>query len=103
MPIKIPKVQTDNRHVNQLQQNISTALAPVLNNDQAQGQLISNVSLTTGSNTINTGLNKTLTGWHLARKDGPADVYDNQQNNPNPKQTLILIASAPVNVDIYVF
>ena|SRR6185312_11145768 len=103
MPINIPKVQTTDRNINQLQQNVSTALKPMTSNIQTQGIILQGVPLKSGSNTINTGLNRNLSGWQIIRKRADADIHDDQDNNPNQKQTLILVSSADVSVDLYVF
>lgn len=101
--ITIPRVQTDDRNVNQLQSNISVALFPILQNPQTQGSILENVALVNGSNTINHGLNRTLQGWSIVRQRASASIYDNQDNNTNPTKTLILISNAAVTVNLYVF
>lgn len=101
--INIPKVQTPDRLTNQLQQNVATALKPITSNPQTQGSTLQSVSLVTGTNTVNTNLNRELQGWQIVRQRGPASIYDDQDSNDNTKQTLILISSADVSVDIYVF
>lgn len=103
MAIDIPNTQTTDRQINLLQQNIKNALSPITSNPTTQGTLLTSQSLKTGSNTINTNLNRTLQGWIVVRKRSSADIYDNQDNNSNSKQTLILISSADVSVDLYVF
>lgn len=99
----IARVQTDNREVNQLQSNIISSLMPLLQNPIVDGRVITNVSLDVGSNTINHGLNRNLTGWFIIRKRSTSDIYDDQDNNKNPGQTLVLISSVKVSIDLYVF
>jgi hypothetical protein len=114
----IPLVQTQDRTVNQLQQGISqsfnqlnlasqgiqSAINPILANPLVFGQILVKQVLTSGSNTINHGLDGTLQGWFIVRFHGAfAQIYDTQDSNPIPGVTLLLHASAGVTVDIYVF
>lgn len=101
----ISLVQTQSREVNQLQQNISQAVNPLLKNQLVNGgSILTSVALPTGNTTLQTGLGRALQGWFIIRYHGGwAQIYDNQDTNQNASQTLILNASAPVTVDIYVF
>lgn len=100
----VPKVQTEDRNVNQLQSNMIPKINMLLGLPLNNGTLLTSVSLKTGSNTINTGLNRTLVGWIVTRFRGAwAQVYDTQSTNSTPNSTLLLNASAPVTVDLWVF
>lgn len=99
----IALVQTQDRNVNQLQGNIKKAVDPVLANPLVDGQILQDVELVTGLNTINHGLGRNLQGWFLVRQRASASVYDTQDDNLNPALTLLLTASAPVVVNLYVF
>ena len=99
----IAKVQTDNREVNQLQSNILSYLNTLGQNALLSGTILQKQSLSSGSNTINHKLNKPLQGWFIIRQRSAASIYDDQDNNPTPNRTLILISSADVIVDIFVF
>lgn len=102
-PTSIPKVQTDDRNINQLQQNLSTALTPVLQNPIVNGIILKDVTLASGDNTINTGLGRKLQGWFLTRVNASTSVFDKQSTNTMPELTLILNSSAGALVDVYVF
>ena len=95
LPIKLP--------LDRMQTIWKSQLDPVLSNLIVQGQLISNVALVAGDNTINTGLGHKLLGWIIVGKSATADIYDKQATNPNPQQTLILHTPAPVTVSLWVF
>lgn len=103
MAKSIANVQTLDRNTNQLQQNLQQALNPIIKNPQNNARLIPNVALSVGSNTINTGLNASLNGYSIVMKSGPANIHDNQANNPNPSKTLILVSDTAVTVSISVF
>ncbi len=100
---KIARVHTGNREVNELQENVIRSLSPVLDNELVDGVVLTNVSLSTGSNVIAHTLNRTLLGWMVVRQRAQADIWDTQDLNVNAALTLLLSASAPVVVDIYCF
>lgn len=99
----IAKVQTNDRNINQLQQNIITSINPLIKNPLNSGQILQNVKLAIGMNVIPTGLNRKLQGWFVVRLRALSDIYDQQDNNSNPGVTLLLNSSAQVVVDLYVF
>jgi len=104
MPIQIARVQTQDRLINQLQNNMITSLQPITSNLIVTGNIIQSVALVAGQvNTINHGLNRILNGWQLVRVRSQSTVWDDQDNNSNPASTLLLQCSANVTVDIYVF
>lgn len=96
-------VQTLDRNINQLQQNIVPRLnriqaAPVLNANYLQ-----EVDLVVGSNTINHLLGRPLAGWVIIRKRAAAEIYDTQDSNTEKNTTLHLTSNAVVTVDLMVF
>lgn len=103
MALSIAKVQTTDRLVNQLQNNIIDSLKPLTSNAQNQGSILTNVALVIGVNSISHGLGEPLTGWTIIRQRSAGSVYDMQDSNPTPQTTLVLVASVAVNVNIYVF
>lgn len=98
-----PLVQTDDKDVNQLQQNVSQTLNPILRNPINFGNIVESQSLAVGANTINHGLGRPLQGWLIVRKKASANIYDDQDNNANADKTLVLISDAAVVVNIYCF
>lgn len=99
----IALVQTEDRNVNQLQQNITQALNPMLKNPLLNGYILTEISLAAGANIIEHGLGRPLIGWFLVRRRANESVYDTQDSNTSPSTTLQLTASGAVVVDIYVF
>lgn len=100
----LPLVQTTNREVNQLQQNIKTAVNPLLSNPLNQGLLLQDIVLVVGTNNINHKLNRALIGWFTTRMPGVyAKIYDNQDTNTTPNSTLILVSDVAITVDLFVF
>lgn len=76
---------------------------PVLQIPLNSGMILQNVSLVSGSNTINHKLGKKLQGWFIVRQRAAAEVYDLQDSNLYPELTLILNSNASVNVNLFVF
>lgn len=88
-------------------QQIQTALKDYttqLNGVQIlDGQLLENVSLAVGANSIDHKLGRVLNGWFIVRKSAAGDVYDTQDSNSNKNRTLQLVSSAAMTVSIWVF
>ncbi len=101
--MSIPKVQTDNRLINQLQQNILTPLEQLSRLPLSSGVILTSQVLASGANVINHTLGRNLQGWFPVRVRASATFYDTQDTNPIPDRTLNLTASAAVTVDLFVF
>jgi len=101
--VKFFQINTQNHDLSRVQDNISRALEPLYNTPTLGGNLLQQVSLLTGINTINHKLGRNLVGWQIVRQRAAASIYDDQDNNLTPNLTLSLISSAPVVCDIYVF
>jgi hypothetical protein len=92
-----------NQNMMLMQNSWSRGLNVLLKNPALQSSILKNVALVAGTNTINTLLGQDLQGWSIVRQRGPASIYDEQDSNPRPNLTLILVSSAAVTVDILVF
>jgi hypothetical protein len=103
MATSFGKVHTANRELNQVQENVARALAPIFGNPIVDGVLLTGVVLASGANVISHTLDRKLVGWIIIRQRALAQVYDTQDSNATPALTLQLQASAPVTVDLYVF
>lgn len=110
--MSIALVQTPDRLVNQLQNNIISATQFLFANPVLEGTILTEVSLVTGNNYINHLLGRPLQGWFLIRQRAKASIYDNQDGTVPPivnqSTTLLLVSDSgtkdsPVVVDIYVF
>lgn len=92
------------RVINQLQTNIQDSFRPLNSKTQNDSNIISNINLIAGKvNTINHLLGQNLSGWKIVRQRGNAIIWDVQDTNTNPSQTLLLNTSANVSIDIEVF
>lgn len=97
--MKLPQGLT----LQQTQNTWASKIDPILSNLLVQGQLISNINLLTGTNTINHRLDRKLIGWFIVRIKGPAQIYDTQDTNNYPDLTLELTSDANVSVSLWVF
>ncbi len=95
----LPQKQT----LEQLQPKWAAILNPIVKNPSNNASILQNISLATGSNTVNHKLGQPLQGWYIVRQRAAATVYDTQDSNQTPNLTLTLTASAPVVVDLAVF
>lgn len=81
----------------------ASTINPVLSNPIVGGNLLQNVAVTTGANTINHGLNDRLQGYIVVMNNAAATFYDSQKTNPRPDLTLVLNASGAAIISLYVF
>lgn len=101
---QVPLVITQDRVINQLQQNLTNKINAITVNPLLNGQLLEGQTLSSGNNIINHGLGRALLGWFLTRVGAAASVYDKQATNSTPNLTLVLNSSVGnLAVDIYVF
>ena len=101
--MRLRRVQTADREINQIQSNVAEILEPTSANTLIPGYVLPSVVLVSGDNNVNHKLNRTLIGWFIVRKRGTATIYDKQDTNPQPALNLILNSSGGETVDIYVF
>jgi hypothetical protein len=95
LPLQQPASQQDTRW--------KSLLDPLLVNLLLQGQLLSKVPLTTGANVVNHGLGRQLQGYIIVLNSASVTFYDEQSTNASTNLTLVLVASAPTTVSIWVF
>lgn len=104
MAIKLPNQQTSDRQLNTYQTALSSALQPITSNPIAACTIITSINLVAGQPTvIPIGLSQPLQGWFVVRLRNNAVVWDIQDGNPSPSQTLVLNTTADVTVDIAIF
>lgn len=101
--MSLPYFQTADRIISQLQTQWKALLDPVLTNPFTQGNLLQNISLSTGSNTINTKLGKKLQGYIIVLKSANVSIYDTQSTNTMADKTLQLVSSGPAVISLWVF
>lgn len=100
---KFTKINTPDRLLNQIQDNIGQIVNPLTAIPLNSGNLLQNVMLISGTTAVNHKLGRALIGWFITRQRGAAAVYDVQDSNSTPTLTLDLVSSAQVVVDLFVF
>lgn len=100
---QLPQFQNDDQAFQLMQNRWGSILTPVINNPLNNATILKAVSLVSGSNTINHLLSRKLQGWTIVRINAAATIYDVQDANQTPNQTLVLVADNPAVVDIAVF
>lgn len=81
----------------------AATINPVLSNPLLNGSLLQNISVDSGTNTINHGLGRKLQGYFVSMNDSAVTFYDEQQLNSRPQLTLLLVASGAATISLYVF
>ncbi len=81
----------------------ASTLNPVLSNPLVSGNLLQNIMVYSGANTINHGLSDRLQGYIVVMNNAAVTFYDSQKTNPRPDLTLILNASGAATISLYVF
>lgn len=99
----IPKVQTTDRILNQIQENLIKGIFRILQTPMIGGKTLKSVSLNAGTNTINHGLGYALSGWFVTRIRAQSAIYDEQDSNQSPDKTLVLNSQNACTVDLYVW
>jgi hypothetical protein len=100
---KFFKFNTSSEELNRVQDNLVRTLAPIFTNPILNYTLLSEVQLVVGTNTINHKLGRPLIGWIVTRKRSAAEIYDTQDSNLSPQNSLLLMSDAIVTVDLYCF
>lgn len=92
--------KSDDTDLMLMQTKWSSQLNPVLNSPITAPILLKGVILTSGVNTINTGLSTMLQGWFITDLDSDVTIF---RSSPKAPLTLTLTASGPATVDIAVY
>lgn len=114
MSVKLPLLNAMDPVMNRYQTQLQGALAPITNSPSAvaqqvmvqdsSGNMTPNITLVAGtSNVIPVGLPSPLQGWIVTRIKGQAILWDSQDSNSTPSQTLILNTSSNVVIQLLVY
>lgn len=96
------KTQSTDRVINAIQDNVETALRPILKNPLLDGRLIEGIDITVGEAcTVEHGLGRNLRGWFVVSPNASSNVWETA--SALPTKTLILNASANVRISVWIF
>ena len=98
---QLPIMQSGDQTLNLMQNRWGSVLNPVLQNPLLYGNLIADVALTTGDNTINHRLGREPLGYIIVAVDAAAVIYQVASTMPN--LTLVLNSDVDCTISIYVF
>lgn len=102
-PFRKLNVQSD-ALLSRVQENVDEVLRPLSAIPLLVGQLLTDISLVTAStNYISHRLGRPLIGWIPVRIRADATIWDSQDSNDNRANTVALLCSANVTVDLWVF
>lgn len=96
----LPLVQTTDRNVNQLQQNIKQVIGPIISNPITSGALLTDISIVSGTNVINHGLGRMMQGWIISDVNSVVTLFRSQPLND---KTLTLTSNGTSTISLYVF
>lgn len=99
--VAIPQINSSDRVINQLQQNIITGINQLqqqITNSPTNGTFITS-AVSTGNNIIKHNLQRVPTGFILTDIDAPTTIYRVQYTN----STVTLNSSATANLTMYLF
>ena len=97
------RVSSDDRVIEELQDNAEPVMRHVEQAFSLNGVLRKKETIITGPTDITHGLGRAPIGFVIIRRRGNATVWDLQDDNTNATKTLTLIASADVEVDVWIF
>jgi hypothetical protein len=105
MPLPLFKrIYTNVFEIQKLQDHMAESLSRLLAQPDVPKLLLENVALNEVTATdVPHGLGRSITRYLVCRRSAAAEVYDQQDDNPTPAQTLRLLSSQPVRVDLLVF
>ncbi len=101
--MQLPIFKDTNTFFQMMQAKWASILNPVLANPLVSSNILANVTIKTGTNSIPHLLQRPLQGWFIVGIDGPATIYDQQKSNQTPALTLKLVSSADCVVQLAVF
>ena len=100
--MQLPQFSSTDLSFNLLQTRWAAALNPVIGLPQVNSVILNNIILSSSS-VINHTLGRNLVGWQVIRQRGDAAIYDRQDINQTPENTLLLTSSSGVSVDLLCF
>lgn len=97
------RVHTPDQTLKRVQDAIDAAIRPLAGCVTARTSMVTATLKAGQDNYVDHGLGVEPTGWTVARKSAPAEVYDSGTANPRPSLQLILRCTADVTVSLAVF
>lgn len=97
-------IPTNNKELDKMQSNIEQFVTPIIASQIIDGVLLKDILLNSAiTNNVSHKLGRKPLGWIIIRKRADSRIWDAQDDNTSPLQTLSLNCSTTVKVDIWVF
>jgi hypothetical protein len=96
----LPILISDSRELNQMQTQWASSINPLLSNPLSSGVFVKQVSVVSGSNSINHKLGRKPLGWFVTNINAAITLYMTGSFDP---LFLRLTASGSAAIDLYVF
>lgn len=97
-------LNTADRVLAQIQDNVQKVLSAIAHAcPLLDGTLLVNVVVGTTDTMVGHALNRVPLGYLVVGRSGAGEVFTSSSANPVPKSLLVLKASAPVTVSLWVF
>lgn len=93
---------TDDPLLEEIQDNITPLMRLVEHNPLNKGVLLERQEID-GDTGVRHGLDRAPVGWFVVRRRADVSIFDKQDVNLHPHQTLQLSSAAAVVVDLWVF
>lgn len=105
MSRNLKKYRAEDDNMNQFQDSLEGTLQPLLSSDVLYGNLIKDVTLASGDNTISHLLGKPYQGYIVVKRSAAVDIYDKSADTDNKfkDRNLILNSSGAATVSLYIF
>ncbi len=97
---QLPFFQSQDRVMQQLQTQWRALLNPVLSSPLTNPKIINNITLVSGINVINHGLQQTQAGWIITDQSAASSIY---RSAPLNDINLTLSASSPCTISLVVY
>lgn len=98
--MRFRKIHTTSRDLNLVQDAIQAAFDALSKEPLSGAQILPQVPLAAGSNTLTHGLGRNYRSWAVFRPSAAVTVYETP--SPDPATFLVLVASAPATLDLLV-
>lgn len=91
------------RNLDQIQDNVENALAPIFSKEIVNGILLTDIRLIVGTNKIDHGLGRDLRGWIIVGRNSAGTVYDLQAANKLKSTLLVLQSDSFMTINLWCF
>ena len=99
---KLINIFTNDYELQRIQSNLNDWSADVTDSEFLSGNFV-NSTLSASDTLVVHGLGRKYVGWCVVDIDSAASVYRSATQNKRPEQQIILKASAPCNVKLYIY